>query len=206
MPPKRHEDLSHTDELELFRMVANTRDADALGELFQRYAARFIAALRRRGFSPTDAEDIVQTCFLKIIGAGSALHNVTAPGGYLWRTLLNAASDHVGNNRRFVALEPCNSDEQASISILERLSTTDTTEARLDIDRCVYTAWERLLATAPDRAQALEWAIIDELSGQEIAQLLNRSYGATREFLSQCRRVLRTLISDVCPDWTEESP
>jgi RNA polymerase sigma-70 factor, ECF subfamily len=206
MPAKRYEDLSRTDELDLFRMVANTRDAGALGELFQRYAARFIAALRRRGFSPSDAEDIVQTCFLKIMGAGSALQNVTAPGGYLWRTLLNAASDHVDKNRRFVALDPCNSDGTPSSSLLDSLSTTDTTEARFDIDRCVDSAWERLMATAPDRAQALEWAIIDELSGQEIAQLLNRSYGATREYLSQCRRVLRTLISDICPDWTEESP
>ena len=74
-------------------------------------------------------------------------------------------------------------------------------DSTLDIDKCLGAAWRMLVERAPDRAQALEWVAVDGLSGREISELLGRSYGATREYLSQCRHVLRELVRQACPDW-----
>lgn len=196
---------SDADDLALLGRIGAGKDVDALAQLFERHAGRFLGALRKRGFSAADAEDIVQDWFLKMMNAGPLLARVTQPRAYLWRMLLNAASDHIGKSRRFEPLDPCNPDDAPSKAVVDALSTHEAPDVRIDVDRCVDRAWERLLASAPERAQALEWVIVDELGGSEIAELLHRSYGATREYLSQCRRVFRDLLREVCPDWTEET-
>ena len=45
-----------------------------------------------------------------------------------------------------------------------------------------------------------ELAILEEWSGEDMAQYLGRSYRATLEYLSQCRKVLRTYLQRWCGD------
>jgi RNA polymerase sigma-70 factor (ECF subfamily) len=197
--------LSSGDEAHLLQRVAATGDSTALGILFERYAPRFLSALRRRGLRQADAEDVVQNCFLRLLGAGDLLNHVTSPRAYLWRMVLNGAHDRMAAGRKWTSLDTGNSDDELSSIQEAELATTEEPDLRLDIDHCVDRAWSLLQANDPERAQALEWAIVDELSSREIAQLLERSYGATREYLSQCRKVFRTLLASVCPDWQEEA-
>jgi RNA polymerase sigma-70 factor (ECF subfamily) len=49
----------------------------------------------------------------------------------------------------------------------------------------------------PEAAQALSWVMDDELDLRSVASLLGRSYGATREFMSQIKHKLRLYI-DSC--------
>jgi RNA polymerase sigma-70 factor (ECF subfamily) len=191
------------EEAELLASIGAHRNIDALAKLFDHYAGRFLASLRRRGFSQSDADDIVQECFLKIMNAGSLLTTVSAPRAYMWRILLNAASDYIDKKRELVPLDPYIVDGPPSRCVPDAFIAQTTVESDLDTHHCLNAAWDRMLAEAPDRAQALEWVLVEDFSGQEIAQLLNRSYGATREYLSQCRQHFRNILREVCPDWTE---
>jgi RNA polymerase sigma-70 factor (ECF subfamily) len=56
--------------------------------------------------------------------------------------------------------------------------------------------WRRLQADAPAQAAVLAWIVDDGLGNAEIAELLGRSPGATREFISQCRKRARLYLAE----------
>jgi RNA polymerase sigma-70 factor (ECF subfamily) len=70
-------------------MISSTEFA----ELYERYyAAVYHAALRVTG-NPADAEDAMQTVFLRILTHGGRMDSTQAPEAYLRRAAVNAAID-----------------------------------------------------------------------------------------------------------------
>jgi RNA polymerase sigma-70 factor (ECF subfamily) len=62
-------------------------------ELYERnYEAVFRAALRVTG-NPADAEDVLQTVFLRVLARGGEVEDVALPSAYLRRAAVNAALD-----------------------------------------------------------------------------------------------------------------
>src|SRR3954463_16229039 len=62
-------------------------------ELYERhYEAVFRAALRVTG-NPADAEDVLQTVFLRVLASGGEVEDVDVPGAYFRRAAVNAAVD-----------------------------------------------------------------------------------------------------------------
>ena len=62
-------------------------------ELYENhYEAVFRAALRVTG-NPADAEDVLQTVFLRVMSQGGDLEEVALPGAYFRRAAVNAAVD-----------------------------------------------------------------------------------------------------------------
>ena len=62
-------------------------------ELYERhYEAVFRAALRVTG-NPADAEDVLQTVFLRVLARSGDVENVTLPAAYFKRAAVNAAVD-----------------------------------------------------------------------------------------------------------------
>jgi RNA polymerase sigma-70 factor (ECF subfamily) len=75
-----------------FLMTATTPQP-GFAELFERHhQAVFRAALRITG-SPADAEDVLQTVFLRILARGGTVEDVTLPAPYFRRAAVNAALD-----------------------------------------------------------------------------------------------------------------
>jgi RNA polymerase sigma-70 factor (ECF subfamily) len=56
--------------------------------------------------------------------------------------------------------------------------------------------WTRFHKQDPLHASVIAWIVEDGLSNDDIAQLLDRSPGATREFISQCRKRARLYLAD----------
>ena len=64
-----------------------------LAELYERhYEAVFRAALRVTG-NPADAEDVLQTVFLRVLARGGDVEDVAQPAAYFRRAAVNAAVD-----------------------------------------------------------------------------------------------------------------
>jgi RNA polymerase sigma-70 factor (ECF subfamily) len=81
---------AHIDELPIF-MTTTPRPA-GFAELYERhYEAVFRAALRVTG-NPADAEDVLQTVFLRVLGRGH-VEDVALPAAYFRRAAVNAAVD-----------------------------------------------------------------------------------------------------------------
>lgn len=56
--------------------------------------------------------------------------------------------------------------------------------------------WQAFQENAPGHAAVLAWVVDDGLSNQEIAELLGRTPGATREYISQCRKHARKHLQE----------
>jgi DNA-directed RNA polymerase specialized sigma24 family protein len=56
--------------------------------------------------------------------------------------------------------------------------------------------WARFKEDDPLHASVMTWIVEDGLTNDEITQLLERSPGATREFISQCRKRARHYLAE----------
>jgi RNA polymerase sigma-70 factor, ECF subfamily len=78
---------------ELLIPVTSTAPLAGFAELYERhYEAVFRAALRVTG-RPADAEDVLQTVFLRLLSRSGDVEDVTQPAAYFRRAAVNAAVD-----------------------------------------------------------------------------------------------------------------
>jgi RNA polymerase sigma-70 factor (ECF subfamily) len=83
--------IAHIDELPI--PMPSTTPAAGFAELYERhYEAVFRAALRVTG-NPADAEDVVQTVFLRVMARSGDVEDLALPAAYFRRAAVNAAVD-----------------------------------------------------------------------------------------------------------------
>jgi RNA polymerase sigma-70 factor, ECF subfamily len=82
---------TNIDELPI--SMPSTAPVAGFAELYERhYEAVFRAALRVTG-NPADAEDVLQTVFLRVMAHGGLVQGVAQPAAYFRRAAVNAAVD-----------------------------------------------------------------------------------------------------------------
>ena len=82
---------THIEELPI--LVTSTTPMPGFAELYERHSeAVFRAALRVTG-RPADAEDVLQTVFLRMLARGGDAEDVSQPAAYFRRAAVNAAVD-----------------------------------------------------------------------------------------------------------------
>ena len=73
--------------------MSSTAPVAGFAELYERhYEAVFRAALRVTG-NPADAEDVLQTVFLRVMARGGDIDDLALPAAYFKRAAVNAAVD-----------------------------------------------------------------------------------------------------------------
>jgi RNA polymerase sigma-70 factor, ECF subfamily len=82
---------AHIDELPI--LMTSTGSLAGFAELYERhYQTVFRAALRVTG-NPADAEDVLQTVFVRVLARGGDVEDVALPAAYFRRAAVNAAVD-----------------------------------------------------------------------------------------------------------------
>jgi RNA polymerase sigma-70 factor (ECF subfamily) len=82
---------AHIEELPIF--MTSTTALAGFAELYERhYETVFRAALRVTG-NPADAEDVLQTVFVRVLARGGDVEGVALPAAYFRRAAVNAAVD-----------------------------------------------------------------------------------------------------------------
>lgn len=169
----------------------------AMSTLFRHYAPRFQAYFQRRGLPVASAEDLVQDSFVKL---AQASHGFRAQGqgrAWLWQLARSVLLDHLRRADRNAAAPADGGDPEAAMG----LSMWSEDESELQgLQDCVQRQFALFTEQEPQRAQVVFWAAVEQLKAPEIARLIGRSPGATREYLSQCRRRLAELLA-VCRDY-----
>ncbi len=152
------------------------------------------------------AEDIAHDVYCKLIEKydnvnvresikESLRHNKIAP--YMWRIIDNTYNDyHRRSKDKFhVDINETEAEKNRQFSL-----ETYATNADGNVTDCVKISFQRFAEDHPQRAVALELAAIEGWSIKELANYLERSEGATREYLRQCRKALRPYIEH-CTDY-----
>ena len=105
--------ITQIDELPI--LMPSTTPVAGFAELYERhYEAVFRAALRVTG-NPADAEDVLQTVFLRVLARGGDVEDVALPAAYFRRAAVNAAVDVL--RRRELRAESAYDDRAPHVAV-----------------------------------------------------------------------------------------
>jgi len=172
--------------------VSDVMNQSADPQRFQELEAFFLEHYRltyRTAYAVTgnaaDAEDVVQTIFVRLLRRGFPSDLKRNPGAYLYRAAVNSSLNLIRGEKR----RTCTTD----LAGLEARPAAVDSESAEDIHRRLYEAVAQL---APDAAHILILRYAHNFSDAEIAKLLglSRTTVAVRLFRSRAR--LRKLMGD----------
>ena len=172
-------------------MAAETSDviAEALEhefeEIFREHHHMVYKTARGVIGNPTDAEDIVQAIFLRLLDRGLTSDIRRNPRGYLYRAAVNESLNLIRSRKRLVLV--------ADQDRLEAHPAPGPVESADEIHRCLYEAVSRL---NPAWAEMLILRYVHKYSDAEIAKLLGKTRGTVAVTLFRARARLKKWMSD----------
>lgn len=151
---------------------------------------------------PDAARDLVQDTFIKVWRRCATFHGESELLPWIRAIQRRAMLDWLRKPHREVPMETIGGEltveTQRRIAELsaESLATPVDDARRRELQACFKRCWERFEAAAPSHAAVIAWIVEDGFTHEEIGTLLGRTPGATREFISQCRKRARHHFSE----------
>lgn len=151
------------------------------------------------------AEDVVQEAMVKVWQRCTTFRGMGDPVAWIHQivrhTLLDAPRQRKTQAPREAPLHDddgqLTQDVEAAVRELSasQVCTPDGMLAEHQVEAVFRRCFERFAAAHPEHAMVLRWVVEDGLDNAAIEALLERSPGATREFISQCRKKARPFFS-----------
>jgi RNA polymerase sigma factor (sigma-70 family) len=164
--------------------------ADGTKELYSAYRRPFLAYFQRNRMDAAQAEDLLQEVFINVVRRAGDFRAESSVSTWLWAIARHKLIDHT----RSVRPEQ-NLDEDGWAALENSLADQAHDElAHHSLDDCVSRAFQVFAQQAPERAEALRRLTLDGWSIDQIAQFIDRTPGATREYLSQCRKKFKSFL------------
>ena len=190
------EKLSKRDQATEIIQLFREGDSDGAMRLFEKYRFRkeFIGFAIKSGINKEDARDLVQEFTIdKLYMQSDSIKDIEFARTWMYRVLRNMVNDkgRVLKKNREIPFDEDRDQSQAP-KILEENQTRSG---------CVQEQLAKFREAEPKRAEVMGF-IIDGLSPEEIGRIIDRSYGATREFMSQCRKKFKLFI-EICMEIEE---
>ncbi len=186
------QDQDDTNCVSLIRRGGQAR-REGVAILYGRYAGQFQRYYRRNRVPEDHIEDVVQDAFIGIVRACGGFRGDCDIRLWLWKIARNAMMSY------FRRLRPVGSLEDTPGADERMASAPDETPGD-SIEECVQSAFRQFAGRHPERAEVLRLSTIEGWSIAELAAFLSRTLGATREYVSQCRKRFRPYL-DLCRDY-----
>ncbi|MBP7616041.1 MAG: sigma-70 family RNA polymerase sigma factor [Steroidobacteraceae bacterium] len=146
------------------------------------------------------ARDLVQETFIKVWQRCASFHGSSELLPWLRAILRHTMLDSFRRHDRTVSLDDAVLTAEVEQKILElsaRAVATPLDEVQVRQQREVFQrCWAAFERDCPTHAAVIAWIGEDGLDNEAIAQLLGRTPGATREFISQCRKKARVYLAE----------
>jgi RNA polymerase sigma-70 factor (ECF subfamily) len=157
----------------------------ALEAIYREHATEVVRAAYRVTGSMSDAEDVLQTVFLRLAGRMDAVELGAGAGAYLRRSAINAALDVMRGRRRQRAVDL---DAEAGPEPADESADPERRHSGREAGAQVRRALARL---NPKAAQVFALRYFEDLGNKEIARLLAMSQTAVAVTLHRTRSRLR---------------
>jgi RNA polymerase sigma-70 factor, ECF subfamily len=186
--------LAETDrESELISLAA-TGNRDAFGRLYERYRVRVLRHAFFLTGDPLLAEDITEQTFLNALQAISRYQARGVPFvAWLLRITGNLTINHKKSAKNNGHAQLPEALEAEGIAY----SPEDSCELKDDSRRI----WDEVRLLPGEQRQVIIMRFIDDLSYQDIAQILGKSVGAVRVIHFRALTNLRLLLDGAAPTW-----
>ena len=165
-----------------------TEPPGELETLFRTHHDRVFRAAHRITGSPADAEDVLQTVFLRLVKSGEAYDMSENPEAYLSRAAINASLDLL--RRRSRAKSVGLSDEDA-VALESKFRNPEAEHADRELQNLIRQAVSRLGKTA---GEMFVLRYYEGYDNHEIAKFLNTSHMVVGVVLHRARTRLKKEI------------
>ncbi len=162
---------------------------DLLSRLFAEHHRRVLIAAYRITGSMADAEDVVQTVFLRL-GIGEGLP-VTNAASYLYRAAINGALDLL-RKRKTAATEPL----EAAAGVASA-GLGGSPEAEVSARELAAFLRQAISELPPRAAEMFTLRYVEELGNREIAALMATSQAVVAVTLHRSRTMLKKRFRDL---------
>jgi len=186
-------------------MLACREGGAAIERALRELDRSYFAALYRDGLrslrDPDAARDLVQDTFIKVWRRCATFRGDSELLPWIKAVLRHGAIERLRQPTREVPMEDHEGlTDDASRRIfeisVERNPTPEDLARRQEHAATFSRGWQRFQKEDPLHASVMIWVVEDGLSTDDIAHLLDRTPGATREFISQCRKAARRYLAD----------
>lgn len=143
------------------------------------------------------AQDVVQDGMIKVWQRCATFRGPAHPIAWIRTIVRNTLLDHLDKRKPEAPLwdETGDFTPEAASAVAklsaEQVATPEQTLQSGELERVYRHCFDRFQQDCPKHAQVLRWVVEEGLSNNEIEELLGRTPGATREFISQCRKRAR---------------
>lgn len=180
---------------EIVRLLVDNRSDEAL-KLFEKYGFRkeFIGFAMKSGIDYEDARDLVQKFIIdKLCMKSDSIKNIEFARTWMYQVFRNMINDQ---GRMLIRSREVPLDENKDQAYEQK--TYDKNQTLTD---CVQEQLKIFREKEPKHAEVVEF-ILKDLNTEQIRLIIGRSYGATREFMSQCRKKFRPFL-EICNEIDE---
>jgi RNA polymerase sigma factor (sigma-70 family) len=169
----------------------------AFSELFSSYAGKIRSYVATRIQESADVDDVVQETFIRFLRSIRGGRHVSH-ASYLWSV---ANSVLIDRHRMRTA---SNRDVTRTVEFSDELGgyASGASESHEDHELldCVRGSLAEFATRFPEHSSVIELAILEQWTVSEIATFLERTRGATRQYLYECRKKLRAMVLERCAD------
>lgn len=175
---------------EIIQLLIDGQENEAL-EHFEKYGLRkeFIGFAMTKGIGYEDARDLVQKFIIdKLCMKSDSIKNIEYARTWMYQVLRNMINDQgrVLIKNREVPLDEGRDQSYEAASVGKNQTKSDCVQDQLRLFR----------DKEPKHAEVVDY-ILKDFSVEEIRLIIGRTYGATREFMSQCRKKFKPFL-EVC--------
>ena len=157
--------------------------------LFDEYSAAIFNYALRMVSDPDRAADIAQDTFIKAYRKLDSLTDATSTRSWIYRIATNTAIDEMRRRRRFTPL----SDHEERHG--ERADQRPGPEAQVMSAQLDDRIGRALLRLKPNHRQCLLLSDLEDMSAQQIGDVMGMTNGAVRVLLCRARGEMRRLLA-----------
>jgi len=162
------------------------QDPAELERIFSEYHRKVFGAAYRVTGNASDAEDVLQTVFLRLLNRKGGRRLSDQPGAYLYRAAVNAAVDLLRARGRASSVPL---DEEAAPIADSAHKAPDRQHAGREMRRQLRDA---VLELSPQGAEVFTLKYFEGLRNQEIAEILGKSQTSVGVMLFRARNKVRS--------------
>lgn len=152
----------------------------AITALYNEYAPQFKRFFRRNRVPDSAIEDVTQITFVNVVRGIDNFRGDCPLKNWLWTVARNTMLSHG-------VKKPQEIQTPEDMDMADFAADQSKIEAET-LEDCVDQAFECFSNDHNERAEVLRLASIEGWSTQELSEFIGRTLGATREFVSQCKK------------------
>jgi len=167
-------------------------------QLVVKYRERIYSVIYNMTSNREDSYDLAQDVFIKAFQSINRFQAKSSFFTWLYRIAVNTTLSHLKRNRlrRFLSFENI-TEEASSSELVEALAAKTSTEKPTLLKELQHKLNEALQTLSVKHRTVLVLFEIDQLSHQEIADIMNCSVGTVRSRLHYAKKQLQAELSDL---------